>query len=145
MSYTKEQLIGFASFVSELEPAYIEKYKFPAWGDEFIPEDVRYWIDNWLNLFPKGIKSGGKLVRSDRAGCIKKMQKFLKENKYPPSLILEATEEYIREFEQRNFMYMLCATYFIDRQGVGSELAARCADMINTDKTEIVEQENFFG
>src|SRR5688572_12606430 len=30
-----------------------------------VKDDVSVWIDKWLGLFPKGVKTGGKLLRSD--------------------------------------------------------------------------------
>lgn len=88
------------------------------------------WIDEWLNIFPKGVKTGGKLVRSDAKICKSKMESFIKN--YPQfndkSLILNVTERYVKEFEQNDYMYMKAASYFIDKKGEGSELAARCEE-----------------
>lgn len=90
--------------------------------------DVEAWIDDWLNLFPKGIKSGGKLLRSDRKAVIAKMKKFVKEFSFDKETILGATLGYLSERERDGWMYTKCATYLISKMGEGSELAALCTN-----------------
>jgi hypothetical protein len=90
-----------------------------------VMSDVEAWIDDWLNLFPLGVKSGGKLVRSDKKGCLKKMAKFVLENPYYRETIMLATKEYVKSFNEE-YKYMKCATYFISKEDQGSELAAWC-------------------
>ena len=94
----------------------------------FTPKKVSKidWIDEWLELFPSGVKSGGKLIRSDKAACLKKMEAFVKINKYSKDLIMSATKDYLDDKERDNYMYTKCATYLIDKKGEGSELAALC-------------------
>lgn len=84
------------------------------------------WIDEWLDLFPRGVKSGGKLLRSDRNACLTKMSKFVKANKYPKDLIMRVTQDYLYERSLEDYSFTKCATYLIDKQGEGSELAALC-------------------
>lgn len=86
---------------------------------------VGQWIDSWLEIFPKGMKSGGKLVRSDRKGCLNKMTTFLKEYKFDKDLIMKATKQYVDE-KLDSGSYMRCAIYFIGKKGEGSDLAAAC-------------------
>jgi hypothetical protein len=101
------------------------------------------WIDEWLELFPKGVKSGGKLLRSDRVGCLKKMQKFLQDNKkYSKDIIMNATKNYIEERREEDFNYTKCATYFINKEGQGSELAARCENLEEGDCLIVPEEKN---
>lgn len=89
-------------------------------------ENVEDWFSEWFDLFPKGIKTGGKLVRSDEKGCLKKMQKFIKDYPFDKNTILKATKEYLNEFEIKNWEFVKSATYFIHKMGEGSELAGRC-------------------
>lgn len=89
-------------------------------------KDVEKWIDEWLDIFPVGIKSGGKLVRSDRAACLKKMTDLVLTSKYYKDEIIEATKEYVNTFKQNDYTYMKCATYFISKKDEGSELIAMC-------------------
>lgn len=104
---------------------------------------VDSWIDEWLKLFPLGVRSGSKLVRSDRSMCLKKMAAFIKNTRYDRDLIFHATKEYIREFALRDYAYMKCATYFIDKKDEGSELAAQCEKCKNDDMTK--EETNMFN
>lgn len=89
-------------------------------------EQVEDWIDTWYNLFPKGIKSGGYLVRSDKNGCTNKMKKFIK--KYPEfnkEIILKATHDYLQYYRMKNWNYVSLAHYLIDKNGM-SILSGQC-------------------
>lgn len=77
------------------------------------------------DLFPKGVKSGGKLVRSSSADIAEKLRKFFKKHKYSQEQVLEATKRYVNSFRQKNFVFMQAAVYFIEKDGVSS-LAAEC-------------------
>jgi hypothetical protein len=94
------------------------------------------WIDEWLDIFPRGVKSGGKLIRSDKAGCIRKMKVFLREYPYNKDVIMRATKAYIRHKAEHQFAYTTCAIYFIYRvENMGgaksSDLAAWCDQIIH--------------
>lgn len=97
---------------------------------------IKTWIDEWVHLFPEGLRSGGKIVRSDPYECLKKMVTFLKKYPYDRDLIFFSTKEYIRERAMNDYAYMRCATYFIHKLGVGSELAEWCEKCKNLDLTE---------
>lgn len=87
---------------------------------------VEDWIDIWYNLFPRGVKSGGYLVRSDRNGCLTKMKKFIKANPdFTREIILKATSNYVDYMRMRNYGYMSLAHYFIYKDGM-SVLAGQC-------------------
>lgn len=103
---------------------------------------IRTWIDEWCNLFPKHVKSGGKLVKSDPNECLKKMTTFIKTYRYDRDLIFFATKEYIKERALDDYNYMRCATYFIHKLGVGSELAEwceKCKELDLTDESKTLE------
>lgn len=89
---------------------------------------VEYWIEDWIQLFPTGIKSGGYYIKSDKADCLKKMIKFLKTRKYTKDVIFQATKNYIAEKEKVNYAYIQQAHYFIEKDGV-STLATFCANV----------------
>lgn len=99
--------------------------------------DVEEWIDNWLDLFPKGVKSGGKLLRSDRKSCLAKMKSFVKAYKYDKDTILGATLAYLSEREREGFTYTRCAVYFIGKKGEGSDLASWC-DKIKEEPDQVL-------
>lgn len=88
--------------------------------------EIEKWIEEWRELFPQGISSGGYAVRGDKQGCLKKMKKFLSNH---PELnkedIFRATKDYIETKRRTNWQYMKLAHYFIEKDGV-SELAALC-------------------
>lgn len=85
------------------------------------------FIENYRNLFPKGVKSGnGTSIRGDRIGVTKKMQWFLKTYpEFSKQLIIEATQNYINTMRQKAYKYMMQADYFIQKDGM-SKLAAEC-------------------
>lgn len=94
-------------------------------------ESVEDWIDEFRNLFPKGIVSGGYLVKGDRRACILKMEKFLKlYPNYTKETILQATRNYIERKEREGFKYMQLAHYFILKDKT-STLAGECEAIVD--------------
>lgn len=92
-------------------------------GDKELKEFLEKMRDN----FPKGVKTGGKHVRSViGSATVRKMRKFLKEYKYPKEIIVEATKAYVADRKKDNYKFMKTFTYFIDKQGEDSTLAAYC-------------------
>lgn len=87
------------------------------------------WIDEWYDLFPKGVRSGGYLVRDGKTSCIKKLTKFTKDNPHiSKEDILKATKNYITTCKLKNYDYMKLASYFIEKDGM-STLAAECENL----------------
>lgn len=80
------------------------------------------------DLFPKGVKSGGYLVRSSEGDIADKLRKFFKKHKYTTEQVLKATKNYVSRKESENYAYMQRATYFIEKDGV-SNLAAECDNL----------------
>lgn len=83
------------------------------------------FVRKYRDLFPKGVRTGGYLVRADEAGVAEKMRKFLKVHKYTEEEILEATRRYVEERRQDGWKYMKTASYFIYKDGQ-SALASFC-------------------
>jgi hypothetical protein len=84
------------------------------------------WIDEYYDLFPKGIKSGGFYVRTSIQDCSNKMFKFLNDNsEFTKDIILAATKNYIKDCEARNYDKMKLAPYFIFKDGT-SMLSGYC-------------------
>jgi hypothetical protein len=103
-----------------------------------IPSEDPFYLECW-ELFPKGIKTGGYPVRSDKKEFSSKFQRF--EKTYPEfnrELIKQAFEAYINDFKKRNYDYMTLAGYFIfkkDGKDEKSLLATICQYLIdNKDK-----------
>ena len=77
--------------------------------------------------FPKGVKTGGKPVRSAVGTVtINKLKKFFKEYGYSKDIIRQATKEYIANRSKDGYKLMKTFTYFISKQGEDSTLAAYC-------------------
>ncbi len=96
-----------------------------------VEESVESWFDEWMEMFPTGVKSGGRLVKSDKQGCLKKMKKFVKDYPFTKETILQATKEYLDEFQAKDWKFVKCATFFIHKMDEGSELAGRCEQTLD--------------
>lgn len=80
------------------------------------------WIDQWVALWPDGIKSGGAPVKSAADVCLTKMKAFIKRTGATKEDIFEATENYLEEKAMSGWGFTKRATYFIDKKGEGSML-----------------------
>lgn len=90
---------------------------------------VEEWIDEWRNLWPSGVKSGGRPIRGNRGDCLKKMTSFIETTSYTKEEIIAATLAYIIDRKHdRNYAYMTCADYFIKKEGT-SLLESWCEEM----------------
>jgi hypothetical protein len=103
-------------------------------------DDVEAWIDEWVDIFPRGVKSGGRLIRSDKASCLRKMKVFLREYDYDRETIMKATKAYMDSKRQENYAYCRCAVYFIYRVDTSrsdkiSDLASWC-DQVKHEKEQ---------
>jgi len=93
---------------------------------------MRDWILELREIFPKGVKISGSPVRSAvGAATVRKMRKFIKEYGYSEEVIKQAVAAYVATKKRDNFEFMMKFTNFIDKQGVGSELASFCELVIN--------------
>lgn len=112
---------------------------------DFTP-GIEEWFPRWFEMWPKGIRTMGKLVRSDEKGCLKKMQKFIKEYpEYDPETILGATYNYLKIKERDDWKGVRSASNFINLQGSGSDLAAECAEYKGGENEQTVDAlTNFF-
>ncbi len=108
----------------------------------FVPPKVDDWIDEWYNLWPQGIKSGGYYVKSDKTGCKNKLIRFMRNNpEFSKSIIIQATQNYIQEQELQGYRYMRMAPYFIEKNGM-SVLAGYC-EAIQQNYTDTTQESNF--
>lgn len=88
------------------------------------------WINEWLEMFPRGVKSGGYYIKTDLNGCRKKMRKFTSTHpEYTKETIIKATQNYINRCEHNGYQYMKIAPYFIEKDGV-SMLSGECEAII---------------
>lgn len=91
-------------------------------------QSVEEWINDWVQLFPSGIKSGGYYIRGNKEDCLKKMIKFLKVRRYNKEQVFQATKNYIARKAKENYSYMMKAEYFIEKDGI-SALASEISNM----------------
>lgn len=87
--------------------------------------DLDDFVDEFRSIFPRGVMSGGYYVVGDKVSCKRKLKKFLKDYKYSPEIILEATTRYIETMSKQDYKYMKIAPYFISKDG-SSTLASEC-------------------
>lgn len=91
--------------------------------------EVNGWFEQWRELFPAGVNSAGYRYRGNRFEGLKKMTKFVNQYPYTREEIFQATKRYVERFAIRGYNYMQQAHYFIEKQGVGSNLASECEDI----------------
>lgn len=98
-----------------------------------LKDNVLEWIDEFREIFPKGVRSGGLPVRGDKQSCLKKIRKFLKEyTEYDKDLILKATKNYVENKARDQYNYMQTAHYFIYKNNT-STLAAECENILENE------------
>ena len=84
------------------------------------------FVDIWYELWPKGVRPNGYLVRSGKKPVYKKLLKFTKEYpEYSQETILEATNQYVKRYSLKGYSYMKTASYFVYKDGE-SVLAGEC-------------------
>lgn len=126
--------------IRETAQFYKEKYE----GVEVTVQ--KEFIESYINLFPKGVRTGGKLVRSDKKGTEKKMKSFLKDYKYSQEDILKATELYVSKFKTKgDYTGMCSAVYLINKQDRGSVLAEECENYLENKESKTVQQAMIYG
>jgi hypothetical protein len=88
-------------------------------------QDVSEWIDEYRDLFPKGIGTTGYPFRGSKASCLEKMVKFINQHDYEKTVILDATKEYVAIKRKENYQFMQLADNFIYKNNA-STLASFC-------------------
>lgn len=110
-------------------------------------DEVKDWIEDWVDIFPRGVKNkAGKLLRHPAKSVLKKMEGFMKEYDYDVQTIIEATKAYIKNGEDNDFRYTRAAIYFISKKGEGSDLASWC-ERVKSGQTlldELEEDEEYY-
>ena len=127
----KLEELGYAKVTTngvELTPKAIAIFNFPIKAPSVALDD---WVNSWRELFPKGIKSGGRPVRGDKQGVTKKLRQFIKLNpKVTKDQIIAATRQYVYDCSLNNYRFMTCADYFINKNG-SSMLGAMVEDIVD--------------
>lgn len=111
----------------------------------FLNSNVTSWIDDWYDLWPSKIKSSGYYVKTDKQGCVRKLEKFRRKYpQYSAKLILKATKNYIDRMKLSNYGFMRLAPYFIEKDGI-STLAGECEQILDELTTQNQPTEEKFG
>lgn len=93
--------------------------------------EIQKLTEEYLELWPKGVKSMGRYVRASEEDITNLLDKFLrkyKKQKFTKDTILEATKKYIEEKRKVNWSYITCSDYFISKNNV-SMLAGYCTNL----------------
>jgi hypothetical protein len=95
--------------------------------------EVDEWFNEWYNLFPEKVKSGGYRVKSSPLKCKSNLKKFMHQNQsFDKDLIIKATNKYVEEFKLKGFSYMKIAPYFIYKDNI-STLEDYCNQVLEGD------------
>lgn len=86
------------------------------------------WIEEWYNLWPKGVKSMDYYVKADIKSCDTKMYAFINKYEFNKDEILEATKQYINRLKNRNYEGIMISHNFISKNNV-STLATCCENL----------------
>lgn len=86
------------------------------------------FVEDWIKLFPEGIKSGGYYVRSSEKGVKKKFMTFFNQYDFSPEEVMRSTEKYIEEMRSKGWRGIQLAVNFIEKDG-NSNLANYCTEM----------------
>lgn len=89
-------------------------------------QTVESWIEEYINVFPKG-KHNGRYLRTD--DCLDRMKWFVSANKYSKDIILAATKAYIKDESEKpdDYKYTHNASYFILKGRLKSERTSTLA------------------
>lgn len=94
-------------------------------------EQVKDWLDSWCNLWPENVEFGGYKIKSKPKECLRKMEKFCKDNpKFTKDIIFKATTNYLEEKAFKDWAYIKQSTYFISKQGQPSLLENYCEKLV---------------
>lgn len=107
-------------------------------------ENVENWINDWYNLWPVGVKTGGYYLKTDKKGSLHKMKRFLvKHPEYTREDIMQATKNYLNEQSIKGYTYTKLAPYFIEKENL-SVLAGEC-EILKETTPDVEHNEEGYG
>ncbi len=140
-SYCKLHPINLKSFEIAISNGYLSTTKgkdedytvsniflLPRFQEEFFPlkSGPEEWIDEYYNLFPKGVTSiAGYPIRTDKSDCLKKLIKFTNEFDYSKGVIITATKNYLNIQKRTNYSHCKQSNYLIYKDNL-SVLSGLC-------------------
>ena len=108
-----------------------------------IAQDYPKLLQDYADLWPKGVKSGGRLIRKTTASLDTKLKAFINRRKdIPYQAILDGTEAYLNSQKAKGWEYTISSDYFILKNG-SSELEsyaelAMSGDLPNSESKNFV-------
>jgi len=114
-------------------------------SEQLMGDDYQTKIEEYLDLFPIKKLPNGKYARGDKRNVEVNFRWFFENYNYSWEVILEATDMYVKEYAQKNFLYMRTAKYFVRKddgtRNVNSDLADYCDRYV--DQGGYVEEKTF--
>lgn len=99
-------------------------------------------LETYSNLWPKGVKSGGRLIRKTPNSLRAKLQAFVNKRKdLAYESILQGTEAYLATQKSNGWQYTISSDYFISKSG-SSELES-WADLAESGDLKSPSADNF--
>jgi len=99
-------------------------------SEQLMGDDYQNKIEEYLDLFPIKKLPNGKYARGDKRNVEVNFRWFFENYNYSWEVILESTNMYVKEYAQKNFLYMRTAKYFVRKddgtRNVNSDLADYC-------------------
>lgn len=98
--------------------------------------DIELLAEKLRDIYPKKIRSGGVLIRSNQRDVVLKLKKFLQlYPRYTEDQIIRATTNYINERSRAAFTYTKALEYFILKNNV-SQLASEIENLSDEEEIE---------
>jgi hypothetical protein len=101
------------------------------------------WIKEWVDLWPKRIRTAGYLVRPTLVDAERKLRTF--RTLYPSygkDIIMTATEAYIQRKAMTGYTFMTLGKYFVMKDGE-SILASECDAALDDEYNPVVAGEGY--
>ena len=128
LSLTRKSVI----FIEEIN-SYFRKSKKKTSSD-LMGDNFDTYIKKYNELFPSKKLGSGKYARTNIKTLESSFRWFFDTYDYDWNTILDATKNYIREYEIKNYEFMRTSQYFVRKQNTDksfeSDLATYC-DMLN--------------
>jgi len=93
------------------------------------------WVEDWVDLWPQGVKQNGVYVRSSVSTIKEHFKRFFKKYDYTKEEIFQATKAYLANQAKSNNNYISLSHNFIEKSNV-SLLANMCETCKNGEGTE---------
>lgn len=104
-------------------------------AQKLLSVDEISWIEEYLNLFPEGVKSMGYYVRGSKSAALANMKAFMNEHDYSKEVILGATKDYVDKMKHVGYRGMQLSHYFISKNK-NSTLESYCRAYTKTQDHE---------